>query len=223
MKQLIFDELSLQDIQEIAICVARGIVAYEWLDVDGITLDPEINRQLENIMGRLINTPVTLMNDATVWSRAIYPLLTLAENNEVMAWSQVPLSATYPHVELSGVTDGALAPNFAGEPTLPYFVVVEAKRIVEAKNPCIQLYGQLLAVARLHYEQDQQTSQEIFGCYTISDSWTFIRAMVEQIDTESPHLTIESSREYIEKIEAETILRILNRILIKVQESRLEE
>jgi len=119
MKQLIFDELSLQDIQEIAICVARGIVAYEWLDVDGITLDPEINRQ-----------------------------------NEVMAWSQVPLSATYPHVELSGVTDGALAPNFAGEPTLPYFVVVEAKRIVEAKNPCIQLYGQLLAVARLHYEQD---------------------------------------------------------------------
>ena len=90
-----------------------------------------------------------LINEATVWSRAIYPLLTLAENDEIFAWSQVPLSANYPHIELSGVTDGVLAPNLAGEPTLPHVVVVEAKRIVGAKNPYIQLYGQMLAVAHL--------------------------------------------------------------------------
>jgi hypothetical protein len=53
----------------------------------------------------------------------------------------------------------------------------------------------------------------MFGCYTIADSWTFIRAEVECIDGDKPLMRLEISREYVEKLEAETIARILKKIV----------
>ena len=50
---------------------------------------------------------------------------------------------------------------------------------------------------------------------TLGDDWTFLRAVVNAIDTDLPVMTVETSREYKEKIEAETILRILKSIMLK--------
>jgi hypothetical protein len=40
-----------------------------------------------------------------------------------------------------------------------------------------------------------------------------VRAIVGDLDSESPTMTLEPSREYVQKVEAETILRILKRIV----------
>lgn len=47
----------------------------------------------------------------------------------------------------------------------------------------------------------------------VGDSWQFVRAEVAEMDTERPRLTVEYSREYVEKLEAETILKILKGIV----------
>ncbi len=61
-------------------------------------------------------------------------------------------------------------------------MVVEAKRGLESQDPCFQLYGRLLVAARLNWEDDQKSVQEVFGCYTISDSWTLMRAIGQNVD-----------------------------------------
>ncbi|NEQ98602.1 MAG: hypothetical protein F6K30_18085, partial [Cyanothece sp. SIO2G6] len=74
-------------------------------------------------------------------------------------------------------------------------------------------YAHLLAAARLNWQQHNDDPQEVFGCYTIADSWTFLRAEVHQLDSEKPTLWIEFSREYVEKLEAPRILQILRHIV----------
>jgi hypothetical protein len=86
---------------------------------------------------------------------------------------------------------------------------------VESQDPVPQLYGQLLAAAHINWEQEKKRCQEVFGCYTIADSWTFLRAEVTDIETDLPTLRVEYSREYTEKTEAETILKILKFIVAK--------
>ncbi|MCY7320294.1 MAG: hypothetical protein LH660_00425 [Phormidesmis sp. CAN_BIN36] len=58
---------------------------------------------------------------------------------------------------------------------------------------------------------------EIFGCYTIADTWKFLRAEIENIDTEQPTMSLEYSREYVEKLETETIFKILKTIVARYQ------
>jgi hypothetical protein len=94
-------------------------------------------------------------------------------------------------------------------------VVVETKKGVEGQNPVFQLYGQLLAAAYLNWVNDPCPQQEIFGCYTIADTWKFVRAELEGIETERPTMRLEYSREYSEKYDAETILKILKSIVAK--------
>ncbi|CAK0761964.1 hypothetical protein CCP3SC15_270027 [Gammaproteobacteria bacterium] len=107
-----------------------------------------------------------------------------------------------------------LGKSYAGRMDAPYLVVIEAKRSIEAQSPVAQCYAQMLAAARLNWEQDNYQPQEIFGCYTIADTWTFIRAEVESIDADKPVMRLETSREYVEKLEAETIVRILKKIVL---------
>ena len=95
----------------------------------------------------------TIMNEATIWGRAIYPLLRLAEQNRIVAWAGVPLKATYPTFELEGEADGALAPSVGGRIEPPYLIVHEAKRGVNAPNPQFQLYGEMLAAAWLNWKK----------------------------------------------------------------------
>jgi hypothetical protein len=77
--------------------------------------------------------------------------------------------------------------------------------------------GQLLAVARLNWEYNSANLQEIYGCYTIADIWKFIRAEIEEIELKRVKMELEFSREYSAKLEGETILRILKKVVAQYQ------
>ena len=115
--------------------------------------------------------------------------------------------------ELECIADGVMGPSFAERIQCPYFVMVDTKRGVESTNPVFQLYGQLLAAAWLNDQLKEQEVQEIFGCFTIADSWTFVRGEVSAIASDRPTLTVEFSPEYAEKFDAPKILRILKQII----------
>ncbi len=106
-----------------------------------------------------------------------------------------------------------MGPSFAGRIQCPYLVMVETKRGIENTNPIFQLYGQLLAAAWLNHQLKEQEIQEIFGCFTIADAWTFVRAEVSAIESDRPTLKVEFSPEYAEKFDAAKILRILKQII----------
>jgi hypothetical protein len=214
MKQIRFSEITVADIRTIAHVDEKDIEPYPWTQVDAIALSSEEQRQLNDITTRLRYYDVTLMNEATIWARAIYPLLMLAEQRPIQAWSQVPLRAQYPHIELQGIVDGVLGrgiTNIAG--TTYYLLIVEAKRGLESQDPRLALYGQLLAAARLNWESTRQDTQALYGCYTIVDTWKFFRAVVQDIDSENPTMLLEASREYGQKTEAEAILKLLKHIV----------
>jgi hypothetical protein len=186
-----------------------------WLASADIELGDREKLQLEIIQSYLIHEKLHLLNEATLWARAIYPLLLIAEQTGIRAWSEVPLSATYSQFELDGIADGVMGYSVAGRLETPYLVVVETKRGIEDQNPIFQLYAQLLAAARLNWEGDGVPVQEVFGCYTIADSWTFVRAEVSEIESDRPTLKVESSQEYSEKSDATTILKVLKSIVAK--------
>ncbi|MEO0536237.1 MAG: hypothetical protein AAF215_20475 [Cyanobacteria bacterium P01_A01_bin.123] len=213
MKQLLFSNLTLADLKPLVEINDRGVGKRDWMQVDGVSLTDNEQRQLQDVQSRLVNYRTQLMNEATVWARAIYPLLVLAERDFVQAWAEVALKASYPTFEVSGIVDGVLGKGLSGEIEAPYLVVLEAKRGIEAQNPQYQLYGQLLAAARMNWELDRGDPQAVFGCYTVADIWTFVRAEVIGMESDRPVLHLESSREYSEKLEAETILKILKQIV----------
>ena len=182
MKRIAFSSLTLADLRSLVDIVEGGVGDYAWTRVDEVALTADLQRQVQDVQGRLVNYRTQLVNEATIWSRAIYPLLVLAEQDFVQAWAGVSLQGTYPHFELFGVTDGVLGSSLAGEVEAPYLVVLETKRGVDAPNPQFQLYGQILAAARMNWNLDQQPTQAIFGCYTIADVWTFLRAEVTNLE-----------------------------------------
>lgn len=214
MKSVTFVELTAAALRDIATVQEQSIAAYPWTEVDQIALSEEEQAQATYITNHLRYADTLLMNEATIWGRAIYPMLILAEQGPVQAWAQVALRARYPHVELNGFVDGVLGRGIVSvTETAYYLIVVEAKRGLESQDPRLQLLGQLLAAARLNWERDQNPVQTVFGCYTIIDTWKFVRAIVGDLDSESPTMTLEPSREYVQKVEAETILKILKRII----------
>ena len=218
MVKLILSDISLADIKQLVKLREKTGTEHEWNQVEAIALTENEQRQVQDIRSRLIHTQVHLFNEATVWLRAIYPLLLLAERNSIQAWAGVMLQTRYPTFEIDGIADGVLGKSLAGRIETPYLIVLETKRGVEAQSPIFQLYGQLLAAAHLNWENNQQDPQEIFGCYTIADSWTFLRAEVEGLDSDRPSLQVEYSREYTEKIDAELILKILKGIVARYLE-----
>ena len=180
-------------------------------------LTPAENAQIDYLKSILRERDLVVMNEATLWARAIYPFLVLAERSYVQAWSGISLKAIYLTFQLEGEVDGALAPAAAGKPQAPYFIVHEAKRGVHASDPQVQLYGEMLAAAWLNWKSNAETPskglQEIFGCYTVSESWTFVRGIVDGIETEKPTFTVDSSRVYDGLFEAECIVQILKAIV----------
>jgi hypothetical protein len=213
MTNLNFTKITLADLrQRIQLQELPG-TDHPWLQVDEVQLSDREQTQLQEIQSHLINTQIHLFNEATIWARAIYPLLLLAEQGQIQVWSKVPLKATYAQFSLEGIVDGVLGTSIAGRVEVPYLVIVETKRGVEGTNPVFQLYGQLLAAARLNWENDGQAVQVIFGCYTIADSWTFVRGEVRDLEGDRPHLQVSFSGEYTEKTEMATILKILKQIV----------
>lgn len=169
---------------------------------------------LDLIVDKLIYYKTQRVNEATIWARAIYPLLALAERDDIRAWSQIPLAAQFDGTEIRGEVDGALAGSIDEEVGLPYLVVVEAKRGIGAADPMTQLLGAMLCAARLN-QQSGRAGHEIHGCYTVADVWTFLRG---RLDWTSPRpvMSLLSSREYMEKTEAGIILAILASIVAKI-------
>jgi len=189
----------------------KGVTPALW-DTTDVSLTEHERKRVEAITSSLTHKSIILMNEATIWSRAIYPLLVLAEQGGIEAWSQLPLKAQYPRFCLEGIADGVVGHNISGIIKSYSLVVVQVKREPEAQDPLIQICGAMLAAARLNWERENRLPQEIFGCYTIADNWIFVRGLVSDTEADRPTMTVASSREYVEKIEAETILRVLKSI-----------
>jgi Clp amino terminal domain, pathogenicity island component len=206
-----FSDLTAENLRLIVRIEEKGVTPDLW-DKKVVSLTEQERQGVESIVSSIQNKPVVLMNEATTWSRAIYPLLVLAEQGRLEAWSQAPLKAEYPEFGLNGTADGVVGQNISGVTKSFCLIVVAAKQGPEAQGPLIQLYGTMLAAARLNWELDKRVPQEIFGCYTVADNWTFMRGLVSDIEADRPTMTVASSREYAEKVEAETILRVLKSI-----------
>jgi hypothetical protein len=213
MPKLTFSTISLAELQS-CIHLQEGTVGnYGWNQVSNISLTAHEQQRVTEVSDYLLDRDTTLMNEATVWGKAIFPLLTLAEQGNIEIWAEVLLRAKYKTFELDGVADGVLGKSVIGRIEAPYLVVVEAKKGIDAQSPVYQLYGQLLAAAHLNWELNGDDCQEIFGCYTIGDTWKFVRAEISEIEGDRPILKTEYSREYVEKLEATTILKILKGIV----------
>src|SRR5262245_43253631 len=188
----------------------KGVTPSLW-DTADVSLTEQERQRVEAVTSSLLNKSVVQMNEATIWSRAIYPLLVLAEQGNLEAWSQLPLKAQYPGFGLEGVADGVIGHNISGL-TKSFCLVVQVKRESEAQDPLVRFYSAMLAAARMNWERDNRVAHEIFGCYIIADNWTFAHAVISDVEADRPTITVASSREYAEKVEAETILRILKSI-----------
>jgi ClpA/ClpB-like protein len=188
----------------------KGLPPSLWETAD-VSLTEQERQGVEAVASSLLNKSVVQMNEATIWSRAIYPLLVLAEQAKLEAWSQLPLKAQYPGFGLEGVADGVIGYNLSGL-TKSICLVVQVKRESEAQDPLVRFYSAMLAAARMNWERDNRVANEIFGCYIIADNWTFAHGVISDVEAERPTITVASSREYAEKVEAETILRILKSI-----------
>ena len=178
-----------------------------------ISLTDDEHRRLEDIKSTLHHHHLVVMNEATLWARAIYPILMLAEQGRVRAWSGVSLKAAYPTFALEGEVDGALAPSVAGRIRPPYLIVHEAKRGLNAPDPLYQLYGEMLAAARINAKQDAAPEQEIFGCYTVNETWAFVRGIVREMESEKPSFAVSFAPAYSGTLEAEQIVQLLKFIV----------
>ncbi len=209
-----FTELSDDILRRLVRLKAKAIEPEKW-DQMRMPLTAHERQQIEAINLTLENKQVVRMNEATIWARAIYPLLVLAEKPGLQAWSAVAMSATYPSFSLEGIVDGVLAREELGTIASPYLIITETKRGVEAKDPTYQMLGEMLAAAWINYQNDHQPQQLIYGCYTVADTWTFAEGVVEEFDAEHPLFTVELSSEYKEKTETEIILQILKSIVAR--------
>lgn len=220
MAILQFSKVTSEDLKQYIDLYERDAPDSPIFQVDDIAIT-ELEQQRVNLLQlQLINEKIHIFNEATIWARAIYPLLIIAERDDIRALAEVSLQAKYPKFELQGIADGVLGRSVSGRSKAPHLVVIETKRGIENVDPLYQLYAQLLAAAQLNrqLQLDSNASptaepQEVFGCYTIADSWTFVHGQVGAMESDRPTLRVESSREYTEKVDAETILKILKKIL----------
>ena len=215
MKTYPFKELTHAVLAEVATVRHERSQPAVWEDLSRGELSEHDRQALGFIVEKILNYKTLRANEATVWARAIYPLLALAERGNIRAFSQVPLAARFDDIEIRGEADGVLASSIDDEAALPYFVVIEAKRGLTATDPMGQMLGAMLCAARLN-EQGGHPASEIFGCYTVADVWTFFRACFDWGQAK-PVMTVLSSREYTEKTEATTVLTILESIVAKVE------
>ena len=209
-----FSQLTEETLETLVTVKEKYTPPTEWENMQ-IALTAEESRRLDDIKSTLYRRHLVAMNETTLWARAIYPMLVLAEQGHIQAWCGVPLKATYPTFALEGEADGALAPAFGGRIRPPYLIVNEAKRGIHAPDPQFQLYGEMLAAAWLNWERDANPDQEIFGCYTVNDSWAFVRGVVSDIETEKPTFTLDFSPVYNGISDAEQIVQLLKFIVAK--------
>lgn len=215
MKTYGFKELTHEKLAEIADVRHESMRPGVWEELARRELGERSRLAVSLLVDKLLYYKTQRVNEATIWARAIYPLLALAERDDIRAWSLIPLAAQFDDVEIRGEADGALAGSIDEEVGLPYLVVVEAKRGIGATDPMAQLLGTMLCAARLN-QVAGRPARRIHGCYTVGDVWTFLRGSMDWT-TPKPTLSILSSREYTEKTEASTILSILESIVAGIE------
>jgi hypothetical protein len=211
------EQLTTDRLRDLVDVDNAGMDPVRWEARERGTLSETEQTLLAALRESLVSTRVTLFNDATLWGRAIYPLLMMAERGPLRAYAQVPMSANLPRGELRGEVDGALAHEGLGaEVTAPYLLIVEAKRGVENHDPVAQLIGGLLCAAWQNQRDHARDEQHLAGAYTVSDLWTFVEAWVTGFDGERPKVRVGFSREYTEKTEAGAILCILKALVTEM-------
>jgi|HubBroStandDraft_4_1064222.scaffolds.fasta_scaffold232994_2 hypothetical protein len=202
--------LTLAQLEGLVEIQDRGVAPGIWEDRELGALPERELSWLADLRERLVSYKTSLVNEATLWARAIYPLLVLAERDNIKAFSAVPLSTTLGRGELRGEVDGAMAwMGIEGDAQSPYLVVVEAKRGVEGHDPVAQLLGGLLCAARKNHQSRSRGEHVLYGVYTIADLWTFVKVTFTDLDGDRPVMTTVFSREYMEKTEAARILLLL--------------
>ncbi len=185
MQSFNFSRLTAGFLNSMVTLREKGVTPALW-DTTDVSLTEHERQRVEAIISSLAHKSIVLMNEATIWSRAIYPLLVLAEQGEIEAWAQLPLKAEYPRFVLEGIADGAVGYNISGPTKSFCLIVVEVKREPEEQDPLSQLYGAMLAAAKLNWAQDNRVPQEIYGCYTIADNWIFAHGQVADIEDLRP-------------------------------------
>jgi len=217
MKTLSLATSTADDLAAIVAFDGEGVTTQPWETFLDAPLTEGDRAELALVLRHLGPFSVTL-NEATVWGRAIFPLLMLAENERVAAWSQVPLTGAAPSgaVALAGVVDGVLAPEGAlgGAPGFPYLLTVEARRGTDASDPRPQLLGALLATAWAQLARTGALPGESFGCYTVGTLWTFVHVRITATD-DAPgwRMRLRWSREFAEALEGDAILRVLRGVV----------
>jgi hypothetical protein len=215
MKTYALGDLSSATLAEVATIRHEPVQPAVWEELARREIGEQERAALRFIVDKIYYYKTTRANEATIWARAIYPLLALAERDDIRAFSAVPLAARFDGVEIRGEADGALAASIDEEVGLPYLVVLEAKRGIGASDPMAQLLGAMLCAARLN-EQAGHPLAEIYGSYTVADVWTFLRGTVSFAEPKMS-MSVVSSREYTQKTEASVILAILESIVAKVR------
>lgn len=212
MRRVLFTQLSFEDLTSVVQLDDQGIRRQPWDDLAQAELTEAEQRQIDYVVAGLRRFKPSVVNEATVWGRAIFPLLLLAETDEAQAQADVPLAARVGDIELAGTADGAIGKPVLDTLRAPFLVVVEAKRGVEGSSPVLQLLGEMLAASCLNAQESGRHDQRVYGCYTVADNWTFVRGEVAGLGTDRPGFTVLSSWELDEKTEAETIVKILKSI-----------
>ena len=211
-----FSELTEETLSTLVSLNRIAGVSEAWTNMQEVALTPAELGQLDYLKSIWRERHLVALNEATVWARAIYPMLVLAERDYVQAWSGVPMKATYPTFQLEGEADGALAPEIGGKIQQPYLIVHGAKQGVNTSpDPEVELLGEMLAAAWLNWKKDANPEQEIFGCYTVAATWSFVHSIVSDIDSEKPAVAISFAPEYNGVSDAERILKILKGIVAK--------
>jgi len=186
-----------------------------WAGWERAELSPEILRGVGDLLGRVRRFNTARANEATLWSRVIYPLIELAEQGEVLAWSQVAVSAKHPTLDLviSGVIDGAFAADDLGQPAAPFFLVVEAKRGIDASDPLPQVVGAMLAAGLAGPTAADGARPEVYGAFVVTDKWTFLRGVITADAAGALSFTLTPSREYAVRHESPAIVAVMRAIL----------
>jgi hypothetical protein len=211
-------QIKLSQLQELVELEDRGVLPEVWDQRELGQLSAEEKTMLGIIRKHMASYKTHLVNEATLWARAIYPLLLLAERDFIRAFSLVPLSATLPRAELRGEVDGALAHmGIEGDAAAPYLLIVKAKRGIEGHEPVAQLIAGLLCAAWHNHRRRPQAEHRLYGAYTIADVWTFLQVTFRDLDGERPACALVFSGEYAEKTEAETILLLLKSMVAELR------
>lgn len=94
MRTYRFSELTEETLRALVTLEEEDSAAETWEDMQTIPLTREESVLLDYLKSDMHQRHLPLMNEATVWTRAIYPMLRLAEQGPVLAWAGVPLKAT---------------------------------------------------------------------------------------------------------------------------------